>query len=75
MVRAGSVLRLSSESQDVGTVMGREGARAGGTLNWAQGPACWEPWEDLVRLPWCLRVGGLRDRTGWAERGLVVAAS
>lgn len=35
-------------------MMGREGARAGGTLNWAQGPACWEPWEDLVKLPWCL---------------------
>lgn len=47
---------VNPEDQDAQTVMGRKGARAAGTLNWAQGRACWGPWVDPVRLPWHLLV-------------------
>ena len=33
---------------------GEERSQGGGTLNRAEGLACWEPWEDPVRSPWRL---------------------
>lgn len=48
MVGAGSMRELSPESQEEQTVLGRNRARAGGTLDWAQGRARGGPWEDQV---------------------------
>ena len=57
-------------------MMGREGARAGGDPKPDTGAgmlaALGGPGQVAV-VP--SRVGGLRDETGWAERGLVVAVS
>ena len=57
-------------------MMGRDGSRAGGDRKPDTGAgmlaALGGPGQVAV-VP--SRVGGLRDETGWAQRGLVVAAS
>lgn len=66
MVGAGSTRELSPESQEEQTVLGRNRARAGGTLDWAQGRARGGPWEDPVSCSGTFSYGRTEGQ-GWKD--------
>lgn len=62
-------LGLRPESQDGRTVMGSNGAKAGGTLDWAQGGHVGSPARTWSGCSGTFSYGGGTEGQGWKSRG------